>query len=395
MPRKLTANEIDNIMVGATFLGAGGGGPLDTGRELLEKQATGSYSIDLYSMDEIAKEERDSTYGAMVACLGSPQKIKENGTFGPDGVACFDAFKKAMLLHDKKIKYLYSGEMGGMNTMVPMLVSIIAKQQGGASIGLLDFDANGRAVPELNTSLNAARGFAPNPVGLGALPTVEGKACTECIIECETDTESEAICRKLCEIYNSQVGFSTWAMSVNELKDNSVLSCVSTAEMIGENIKMIQKLPELDLAGVLNDAGYTCRRIIRGKIKDKIIEVVHGFDLGRTIIWDEETGEDYTICFQNENLYVYKGTEPTEETVLITAPELISVFCRLDKNGKPYYLPVDNSTTEIGMSVDVIVSPADKKWWAKDKHAYRCWQKTLKDAEYYGAQINYTGEHIK
>ena len=38
MPRKLTANEIDNIMVGATFLGAGGGGPLDTGRELLEKQ---------------------------------------------------------------------------------------------------------------------------------------------------------------------------------------------------------------------------------------------------------------------------------------------------------------------------------------------------------------------
>ena len=93
MPRKLTANEIDNIMVGATFLGAGGGGPLDTGRELLEKQATGSYSIDLYSMDEIAKEERDSTYGAMVACLGSPQKIKENGTFGPDGVACFDAFK--------------------------------------------------------------------------------------------------------------------------------------------------------------------------------------------------------------------------------------------------------------------------------------------------------------
>lgn len=147
MPRELTACEIDSIMVGATFLGAGGGGPLDTGRELLKKQTSGSYSIDLYSMDEIPEKERDATYGAMVACLGSPQKIKENGTFGPDGVACFDAFKKAMLLHGKEIKYLYSGEMGGMNTMVPMLVSIIAKQQGGSSIGLLDFDANGRAVP--------------------------------------------------------------------------------------------------------------------------------------------------------------------------------------------------------------------------------------------------------
>ena len=283
MPRELTACEIDSIMVGATFLGAGGGGPLDTGRELLKKQTSGSYSIDLYSMDEIPEKERDATYGAMVACLGSPQKIKENGTFGPDGVACFDAFKKAMLLHGKEIKYLYSGEMGGMNTMVPMVVSIIAKQQGGSSIGLLDFDANGRAVPELNTSLNAARGFAPNPVGLGALPAVGGKSCTECIIECETDTESEAICRKLCEIYNSQIGFSTWAMSVKELKDNSVLGCVSTAERIGENIKMIQKKPELDLTGVLNDAGYACRRLIRGKSKTRLLRSF------MALIWGERS----------------------------------------------------------------------------------------------------------
>lgn len=244
MPRELTACEIDSIMVGATFLGAGGGGPLDTGRELLKSK----HPVRIPSIS-IPWTRSPKGTGCNVwrdgRLFGVSTKIKENGTFGPDGVACFDAFKKAMLLHGKEIKYLYSGEMGGMNTMVPMLVSIIAKQQGGSSIGLLDFDANGRAVPELNTSLNAARGFAPNPVGLGALPTVGGKSCTECIIECETDTESETICRKLCEIYNSQIGFSTWAMSVNELKDNSVLGCVSTAERIGENIKMIQKSQSL------------------------------------------------------------------------------------------------------------------------------------------------------
>lgn len=94
MPRELTACEIDSIMVGATFLGAGGGGPLDTGRELLKKQTSGSYSIDLYSMDEIPEKERDATYGAMVACLGSPQKIKENGTFGPDGVGALMPSKR-------------------------------------------------------------------------------------------------------------------------------------------------------------------------------------------------------------------------------------------------------------------------------------------------------------
>ena len=38
MPRELTACEIDSIMVGATFLGAGGGGPLDTRRPKPEKK---------------------------------------------------------------------------------------------------------------------------------------------------------------------------------------------------------------------------------------------------------------------------------------------------------------------------------------------------------------------
>ena len=394
MARILTEQAIDNIMVGATFLGAGGGGPLETGRELLEKQAKKPYAVTLVSLGDIREEARSGVYGATVACLGSPQKIKENGTFGPDGVAAFDAFRKAVKPEGKEIEYLYSGEMGGMNTMVPMLVSILAGQNGGTSIPLLDTDANGRAVPELNTSLNAARGFPPKPVGVGALPTVAGVKCTECSIDCETDTESENICRALCQLYDAQVGFSTWAMNVNELWGNSVVGCVSRAEMIGRKVAEVKADPTLDLTELLNNEGFECRRLVRGEIEKKTIEVVHGFDVGKTIIKDEESGEKYVVCFQNENLYAYKGEEVTEKNVLITAPELISIFCRKDANGGDCYMPMDNSTTEEGMEVDIIVSHADDKWWDTNG-AYHCWKEPLKRAGYTGRQKDYKGNLVK
>lgn len=396
MARILTEEQIDNVMVGATFLGAGGGGPLETGRELFEKQAKKPYSIELVSLGDIPANVKDKVYGAMIACLGSPQKIKENGNFGPDGVAAYNAFKKAMQLHEKKIGYLYSGEMGGMNTMVPMLVSIMAGQKGGEPIAMLDVDANGRAVPELNTSLNAARNFPPKPVGIGALPTVATAACTECIIECDTDTESENICRAMCQLYNSQVGFSTWAMNIDELQNNSVVGCVSLAERIGEAIASVSQKPELDLATLLNGAGYECRCIISGRIISKTIEVMHGFDLGKTVITDEVKNKTYTICFQNENLYVYEGNgdSVSEENVVITAPELISIFCRKNKDGSKCCLPMDNSSTEVGMEVDIIVSHANENWWKPDYKAYRCWKDSLQRAGYTGRQRDYKGYFV-
>lgn len=79
----LTRDDIRMVMVGATFLGGGGGGPLDVGYQIIENTLGSDYSIEL----EELKNANEAAYGAMVASLGSPEKIKENGNFGPDGVA--------------------------------------------------------------------------------------------------------------------------------------------------------------------------------------------------------------------------------------------------------------------------------------------------------------------
>ena len=364
-------------MVGATFLGGGGGGPLDVGMDIIENTLGQNYSVEVLEL----KDTVASDYGAMVASLGSPEKIKENGNFGPDGVAAYEAFQTAMSLEGKNVAYMYSGEMGGFNTMVPILVTILANK-GGSKVKLLDVDGNGRAVPELNTSLNSARGFPPKPIGLGALTG------TKCIVYSDKDEEGEQICRALCQLYNSQIGFSTWAMSCEELNGNAVVGCLSLAKSIGEMLEAA-RTAECDhdpMSYLSKIEGFQCRRLVHGEIVDKTVEVVAGFDVGKTKVKSlDGDGSTYTIYFQNENLYVTDDNG----NVIITAPEVISMVNR-DPAGTRYSgEPMDNATTKVGMKVDIILSPADPKWWSEDKKAYLCWKDALKRAGYEGEQIRY------
>lgn len=379
--RTLSRDDIRMVMVGATFLGGGGGGPLDVGYQIIENTLGSDYSVELKELSD--KDVKG--YGAMVASLGSPEKIKENGNFGPDGVAAYEAFQTAMSLEGKDVGYMYSGEMGGFNTMVPILVTILANKSG-KNVTLLDVDANGRAVPELNTSLNSARGFPSKPIGLGALTG------TKCIVFSDKDEEGEQICRALCQLYNSQIGFSTWAMSCDELKNNAVVGCISKAKLIGEKLEeaMRPKDPDdpdynKDVIDYLKEI-MTCRLLVHGQIIDKTVEVISGFDVGKTKIKDAYSNEEYTIYFQNENLYV---TNKAGE-VIITAPEVISTVCRDPKGTQYSGQPMDNATTKVGMMVDVILSPADDKWWSEDKNAYLCWKDALKRAGYEGEQVRYS-----
>jgi hypothetical protein len=159
MARIIGRKEILHILTGATLFGAGGGGPVQPAADMLdrlEREHGYSLEIELRDTDEMGAGE----YAAMAAGLGSPLALigKE---FGPDSVRAFRVFQKALAMEGKTVSCLYSGELGGFNTFVPMLVSILSDRDPSRRIPLLDVDGNGRAVPELNTSLNSARLSAP------------------------------------------------------------------------------------------------------------------------------------------------------------------------------------------------------------------------------------------
>lgn len=380
-PKWLGKEEIKEILYGATFLGGGGGGPLETAVEILEKLAkTRDVSIPLRTLDDPALDAKG--YGAMVACLGSPEAMK-SGTFGPDGVAAFNAFQKSVEKEGKTVKYLYSGEMGGFNTFAPMLVSIYSKGAPGGQIEFLDVDANGRAVPELNTSLNAARGFMPYPVGMGTLNKGEsGGACNELIAYGATDSESERIARGVCGVFDNQIGFSTWAMCKTEFEAHCVPGCVTRAGNVGRALEKARENPQTDPIVFLQKA-TTCSLFGKGKIIKKETKIVSGFDCGTTTIQitkGRETGI-FTVDFQNENLILRRE----DGSAIITAPEIITMICMDQAH---YAHPLNNASTKQGMEIELIFAPADDKWWEEKFGAYRVWKDAL-------ARVGYTGEQIR
>lgn len=305
----------------------------------------------------------------MVAGLGSPVKFL-GGSFGPDAVYAFKAFQKAFDAEGKQVKYIYSGEMGGLNTFVPMLVSILSDKDPGKRTKFVDADGNGRAVPELNTSLNSVRGFPPYPIGLG-------NGIGDMIIAYPVDDKSaEVIARQLCMAYDMKIGFSTWGMSRDELRDNAAVGCVSYAQDIGKAI-LAAKESGNDAYEELKKV-MTIRKLCTGVIEKIEIKAEGGFDYGITTIKADD-GKMFYIDVKNENLIV----RDEEGHTIITAPELI---CMLDTDD---YTPLTNADTKNGMRIFVGLSPAHPFWWTKDKKAYTCWTHLLNSVGYSGEFVRY------
>jgi hypothetical protein len=354
-----------HILTGATFFGAGGGGPVKPAADLLERlERERGYSLEITLMDigDMGSDE----YAAMAAGLGSPLALIGKD-FGPDSVRAFMVFQRALAMEGKTVSCLYSGELGGFNTFMPMLVSILSDRDPSKRIPLLDVDGNGRAVPELNTSLNSVRGFPPCPIGMGTM------AGDEIILYPTDDKSAERMARALCQTSGMQIGFSTWGMRREELRQNAVCGALTICERAGallEEAYAMQVLPSERLRESMD-----CRTVISGVVETVCIEMIDGFDVGQSRIRNE-SGEAVTLRFQNENLFAMD----TAGCILVNAPDLICVVSM----EADCYRPLTNADIAEGMQVEIMAVPAHPLWWAQDKQAYRCWEPALKRAGFSG-----------
>lgn len=368
--RKLLKQDIIEILYGATLLGAGGGGSLVFSLDMIAKleEDKEDIQLDLLELDEMD----DVSYAAMVAGLGSPVAMIDSKLpmFGPDAVYAFKAFQKAFKADGKDVKYLYSGEMGGFNTFVPMLVAILSDKDPDKRIKFVDVDANGRAVPELNTTLTAFYGFPPTPMGLG---NYQGD---EIAVYPINDHAGEVIARTLCMAYDMRIGFSTWGMNKKEIADALAVGCVTRAQNIGKAF-MAAKENGTDLMDELQKV-MEVREFCRGVIEKVDIRQEGGFDFGTTVVKGDD-GKTYYIDFKNENLVL----RDEDGKALLTAPEGIGLV-DLDN-----VYPLTNADTKEGMRLLVTMSPAHPNWWDEDHKAYTCWLPELERVGFEDKQIRY------
>ena len=368
--RKLYEKDMVEILYGATLLGAGGGGSLKVGLKMLENlKAEGhTLEISLLNLDEIADDE----YAVSVCSLGSPVEIlnPEKPTFGPDAVHAFKAFQKAFAAEGKEVKYLVSGEMGGQNTCTPFLVSVLSDEDPDKRIPMVDVDNNGRACPELQTTLTTYWNHPPKPMGMGSMYG------DEIIVYPTTDEAGEQIARQMCMLYGMRIGFSTWGLNKAEMSEALCVGCLTQAQEIGHAI-LSAKETGADVMSELKKV-MEVREFCRGTIEALETRSVGGFDCGTTVVRGDD-GHKYFIDFKNENLIL---RDESGETIL-TAPEGIGLI-DLDNN-----LPLTNADTYQGMRLLVTMTPAHPNWWDPERKPYECWLPELEKLGMKGKQVRY------
>ena len=252
----------------------------------------------------------------------------------------------------------------------PMLVAILSDKDPAKRIKFLDVDSNGRAVPELNTTLNAYYNHPPKPMGLGSLNG------DEIIVYPVTDHSGEQIARQMCMLYKMRIGFATWGMNKAEMEEALDIGCVTKAQNIGKAL-LAARANGTDVMAELHKV-MEVREFCRGTIEKLDIKAEGGFDFGTTVVKGDD-GHLYYIDFKNENLILRDEAGKT----CLTAPEGIGLI-DLDT-----LTPLTNADTKVGMRLLVTMTPAHPNWWDEEHKAYTCWLPELERVGMKGGQVRY------
>ena len=343
-------DKLVDVIYGATFFGAGGGGSISNGMDLLNTFPK-DVELKVYPLSEMEVDE----YSVMAAGLGSPLAMKEKG-FGPEAISVVKGMMKVAEDAGKKVAYVYSGEQGGFNTMVPIYAAL------HAGLPLLDLDGNGRAVPELNTGLAPINNIPIDPLVLansnGDLVVGHPKNPLDSVA-CET------IARSICMAYGMSVGFSTWMMSKADHEKASAIGQISRDQQVGAILRSNATTKD-NLSQKLEEIGVKHKVFTAGKISKIDVSVENGFDFGKTIITGDD-GKLYKIDFKNENLII----RDAQDSALLVVPELIIL---LDTDTMK---PLTNADTKEGQNVMLLGVRAPQRWWDHES-GYSCWAHILK-----------------
>ncbi|MGM0122827.1 hypothetical protein IGI37_000193 [Enterococcus sp. AZ194] len=331
--RYLDAEAVENIAIGAAFLGTGGGGDPYIGKMMALSAIKETGPVRLLSIEEVS----DDDFFIPAAMMGAPSVLIEKFPKGDEFVRVFD--KLSRYLGVENITGTYPMEAGGVNSMIPF---VVAAKLG---IPLLDCDGMGRAFPELQMTTFNLGGISATPMAItdekgniGISETIDNK-WTERLARVQT---VEMGASSLISIYPS---------TGKQLKDHGVHNIITFSEKIGEIIRSNELEEAVKLANLLElIGGY---ELFEGKIVDVIRRVESGFNFGEATIegLNKDIGSEIKVFFQNENLIAEKDGQPVAMT-----PDLI---CMVDLET---LMPVTTEALKYGKRVRVLALPCDQKW---------------------------------
>ncbi len=329
----LSLQEVEDILVGCTILGTGGGGSLEEGLEAVKKAFTKGYEFKLLDFNEI----NDEKYYINPYFCGSVSPKGQQKELSNELVLAVKALEEYM---NVKFDGVVSIEYGGGNTGQAMAAA--------AEMGkyMVDCDAAGRAVPELQFSTYFVTNKPIYPFSIatrfgdiGIFPKVKD------------DARAEALARFMAVGSEGSIGMADHPIKGNLLKESVIPNALSYAGKVGKAQREAIEKSYNPIEEIISCAdGYI---LFNGMVSDSQWAKKDGFTVGTIIIdgTDDFTKDDFKIWYKNENMVSWKNDIP-----FVTCPDLI---CVVD-SATGY--PITNPNCMVGDKVAVLGFEAHDLW---------------------------------
>lgn len=332
--RKLTRQEAIDLIYGCTVLGTGGGGSLEKGIAMVEKEFDEGKELYIADLNELPDDEYiASPYGcgAPSAALNEFPVLEE--------APAVTAFKSLERVMGKKFCAVSSTELGGENTAEALRV---AMQLG---LPVADSDPAGRSVPEL---IHSTFYIYNKPIHPFAVATNYGDvAVFETVAN---DERAEEMVRAIAVASGDEVMVCDHPIKVSEFRECIIPNAISYALEIGKILREnVEAGTDFAKAIAENMEGKV---LFHGYVTEKPWEARDGFDFGQIHLdgRGEFEGHKYRLDYQNEIYATYRDGE-----LDVTVPDLV---CMISADGTP--LTMAEFDTDIEMYV--IALPAPEVW---------------------------------
>jgi len=326
---KLAEADLLPLSLGAALLGTGGGGNPYIGmlraRELMRRGA----SVEVLPLEAIGDDERIGSVGGIGAPVVGIEKIKQ-------GQECLRALRGVEEAAGLKVSALISAEIGGSNSIEPILTAAYA------GLPVVDGDGMGRAFPELQMSTFFIYGLDPSP---GAIADDKGN-----VVVFKTVVDMywlERFARHIAVDMGAGAGFATAPMRGAYVKQVAVPGTLTQALEVGRVILDARAKRANVVDRVIEKTGASL--MFAGKVTDVRRELRGGFAMGEARIAgvDGHAGQEARIAIQNENLVLYVDGRP-----VVTVPDLI-MNLELETGE-----PITTETLRYGQQIATIALPA-------------------------------------
>jgi DUF917 family protein len=283
---KIGLDDLDDLALGATFLGTGGGGDPYIATLMTRRAIETHGPVTMLSLDELADDD------LVFACgnLGAPTVAIEKIMGADQPPAAVLALEKHL---GRRADALMAFEAGGSNSMMPLYIAALLGKP------IIDADGMGRAFPEMQMVTFSVYGASGSPF---ALASEHGDTV---ILDIADGKRAEYIARGIAIRMGARSAKASYPMDGKTARRVAIPGTTSLCQAIGANLRQSREQnrePFAALIEMLSGTPYGHAKVLyAGKVSDLSRETRDGWAIGKVVISSEDAAP-LEIQFQNEFL---------------------------------------------------------------------------------------------